>query len=216
MIKSVQIGCRLLLLAGLLVGASSMAVRAEPTGGEPLPENPPIPTVVRFDPAAIPEIAAPLPPLGWRYSALSQQQTKALRRGFKLPLDALSTASSTDDLLGAVKIAPLPDPDQPLLSVTQAKLTGKANPFASSGLTSFRDDPMRALGEMLAAVDGVDASAPADASADDPFAGDAAFSPAAEPESGVAAEVETTEASDDPFTTDTDPFGGDEDPFGDF
>lgn len=220
--QSIEIACRALVLMGtasLLSGQPAMAQRTEDAAAAestPSQPTPPLPTAVRFDPAAMPDVVTPTPPLGLRYSALSTSETKALRRGFKLPLDALTNARSTNDLLRAANVAPLPDPNQPLLSVAKEAST-KTNPFASERFTSFRVDPMRALGELLAAADGIDpTTVSTETSTDDPFAGDAAFAPSTEPSTTAADKVESPESADDPFASDADPFGGSEDPFGDF
>ncbi|MEO0528967.1 MAG: hypothetical protein AAF266_00170 [Planctomycetota bacterium] len=216
MARSTRLGSGTLAAFGLLLAVANETAFAAATDAD-TQAAPPLPTVVRFDPAAMPDaIATPAPPLGLRYSVLSDLETKALRRGFKLPLDALTNARSTSDLLGAAKVAPLPNPNEPLLPVANAGADGKTNPFVSGRSTSFRDDPMKALGELLAAVDGVDPTQDAGTAGDDPFAGDLAATPSPDTEEGVAAEVDAGADGDDPFATDADPFAGDEDPFGDF
>ncbi|QDT67158.1 hypothetical protein MalM25_00550 [Planctomycetes bacterium MalM25] len=171
---------------------------------------PPAPTVVRFDPGRMPEAELNTPALGWRYGSLSSGQKRALRRGFKLPLDALAAAKSPRDLVRAAVIAPLPDPSQPMLPV-KAVEAGASDPFADGKKkrTAFRDDPMRALGEWLGVTD-EDATGDAFAGSSDPFA------------DGVDGGFDTDSATASPADTedDTDPFAGDsgaeDDPFADF
>jgi hypothetical protein len=179
-----------------------------------------------FDPAAMPEVGPAKSPLGYHYAELTSSQTSVLRRGFKLPLDALASAKSPTDLKQAIVLAPLPDPSRPLLAVSPAA-ESQANPFADSEAISFRKDPLKALGALLGASGARSAGSTGPATAaeeDDPF-GSATVAPAATP----AAEVES---GDDPFGADADPFGADaateagdgtseatadeEDPFGSF
>ncbi|TWU00531.1 hypothetical protein Pla108_14830 [Botrimarina colliarenosi] len=162
------------------------------------------PAPKRFDPGAMPEAEGPGTPLGYRYAELSSAESGALRRQFKLPLDALSGAKSPRDLAKRAVVAPLPDPNRPLLAVAPTGASS-SDPFADAKLTSFRDDPLKALGEMLGAVEGEGVAA-AETASDDPFGGDALATPAAAPAATPAAEVD--EASDDPFGSDDDPFGG--------
>ena len=190
-------------------------------------ESPAAPAAKPFDPAVIPEVAPPQSPLGYRFAELTPAQTSALRRGFKLPLDALASAKSPSDLARAVVVAPLPDPSRPLLAVSPAT-ESLVNPFADEDAISFRRNPMKALGAMLGGGEAASASPPAAAAAaapaeDDPFGmTDAAPAPADQPGDEVA-------GSDDPFGAEADPFAGaaeaegastppadDEDPFGDF
>jgi hypothetical protein len=183
-----------------------------------------------FDPAVIPEAAPPKSPLGYHYAELTSSQKSALRRGFKLPLESLAVAKSPTDLARAVVVAPLPDPNRPLLAVSPAA-ESLANPFVDGDAISFRRDPLKALGAMLGASEGPAKSGPqaatpaASASAeDDPFGASDAATPA--PTEQTQAEVDS---SDDPFGAEEDPFGGaadaeeaastsadDEDPFGAF
>lgn len=178
-------------------------------------EVPPPPTKVRFDPGAMPEPAGPTEGLGWRYANLSRTETQPLRRGFKLPMEALASAQTLGVLRRSAQVAPLPNPGQPFLPVKPMRDgAGEANPFTGSQLTSFRQDPMRALGEMLGADKG-DAIATGDTSSADPFGGggsDGGFEPAVESEVSEAPSA----AEDDPFATGDDPFGagGEDDPFG--
>lgn len=159
----------------------------------------------RFDPAAMPEVAPPDLPLGYRHGDLSLAEVAALRRSFKLPLDALAGARSARDLAATGVEAPLPNPHVPLLRASATPSTG-ANPFIDSATISFRENPLRALGEMLALVEGEKPRAPdraKTAADDDPFGGvDAAADPTAT-DSAAAAEVDQG----------ADPFGGGEDPF---
>ncbi|QDV76352.1 hypothetical protein [Botrimarina mediterranea] len=172
----------------------------------------------RFDPAAMPEVGPAASPLGYHYAELTPAQTAALRRRFKLPLEALATVKSPSELKQAVVVAPLPDPNRPLLAVSPASESQK-NPFADSDAISFRKDPLKALGAMLGAGDAMPAGAPAataDSEEDNPFGG-AVAAEAPEPQAEV-------DGADDPFGADADPFGSDtgaeaadeEDPFGAF
>jgi hypothetical protein len=184
------------------------------------------PAAKPFDPAAMPEVGQAKSPLGYHYAELTSSQTSVLRRGFKLPLDALASAKSPTDLKQAVVLAPLPNPNRPLLAVSPAA-ESQANPFADSEAISFRKDPLKALGALLGASGAPSAGSTGSTTAadeDDPF-GSATAAPAATP----AAEVES---GDDPFGADADPFGADtateagegtseaaadeEDPFGSF
>lgn len=157
------------------------------------------------------------PALGLRYADLSALETSALRRRVALPLDALASASSPGELVNAVVVAPLPNPNQPLLKVEDV-VASSHDPFGKGSMTSFRDDPLRALGEMLGAVEGEAASGASMTASglDDPFSGDsgaASATAASEPQ----AEVDDS-SDDDPFGGSDDPFGasGDDDPFGGF
>lgn len=183
------------------------------------------PAAKPFDPAAMPEVGQAKSPLGYHYAELTPSQTSALRRGFKLPLDALATAKSPTELKQAVVLAPLPNPNRPLLAVSPA-VESQANPFADNEAISFRKDPLKALGALLGASGAQPAGPTTAATAnveDDPF-GDAssAATPAAKPQAEV-------ESGDDPFGADADPFGAteagdgtseaaaeEEDPFGSF
>lgn len=181
------------------------------------------PAVKPFDPAVIPEVAPPKSALGYHYAELTSSQASALRRGFKLPLDALAVAKSPADLARAVVVAPLPDPNRPLLAVSPAT-ESLANPFADSEAISFRRDPMKALGALLAARDRQQAPAAAAPPEDDPFG-----APDAAATASVKAPRAEVDSSEDPFGADADPFGdsaetegpgaepaAEEDPFGAF
>lgn len=197
-------GLASMLLAIVVAPARSQEV--EP-GAAPSTDTPPPPAVARFDPSAMPEPTLPTEGLGLRYASLSPQETRPLRRGFKLPMEALATADSVRSLRKAVRVAPLPDPSQPFLAVKPLAGETVTNPFTGSQVTSFRLDPMRALGEMLGAVEGGESLVDTAPATDDPFA-----SPA-DSADGAAAEVSESpadEATADPFGSDD--FG--EDPFG--
>lgn len=187
--------------------ATAAAATAAQAGEDDTATPPPPPTVVRFDPGAMPEPTVPTEGLGWRYADLSPAETRPLRRGFKLPMEALAEATSLGSLRTATRVAPLPDPRQPFLPVKPATREAVANPFTGSQVTSFRQDPMRALGQLLGAVEGEEGTLTASPTSEDPFAG------AAAPEASPAAEVSDSpadEAVDDPFATDDlgeDPFG---------
>lgn len=198
------------LLAAVTATFAADSARADEAAPAAAPE-----AETAFDPGRMPEAVVPASPLGLRYSALSSRETRALRRSFKLPLDALVGARSASDLASAAVVAPLPDPSRPLLAVSSS--AAKADPFAGGGASvSFRDNPLKALGEMLTAMGG--GASPADATATtdavtspfddaetDPFAGSS--TPADEPDAEVATE------SEDPFGGSDDSFGDDEDPF---
>lgn len=192
----------------LTLSAGAAAAAAAQAGEDAAVKQPPPPTVVRFDPAAMPEPVQPTEGLGWRYANLSQEETRPLRRGFTLPMEALAAADSLGSLRTATRVAPLPDPRQPFLPVKPTNGMTVANPFTGSQVTSFRQDPMRALGELLGAVEGEEGSLTASSAEADPFAASAttASVPAAE-----VSEFPTDEAADDdPFATDDlgeDPFG---------
>ena len=197
-------------LAATLQGETAFAAASEDAatpaagaeaGSAPADAAPPV--AKSFNPAAMPEVGPAKSPLGYHYAELTPSQTTVLRRGFKLPLDALASANSSADLKRAVVVAPLPDPNRPLLAVSPAA-ESQANPFADSEAISFRKDPLKALGALLGASD-------------------------AQPAGGATAAAAAEE--DDPFGAGGDPFGGtageadegagegaaaEEDPFGDF
>lgn len=198
---------RLLSIVWLALGmALPAAAQDAPAEADMSSSTPATSTVVRFDPGRMPKVETNPPALGWRFGQLSNPQTSALRRGFKLPLDALARAESPQDLMRSAVIAPLPDPSRPMLAVKGGE-AGGADPF-SGGMTkrtSFRDDPMRALGEWLG-VTGEESSEDFTASSSDPFAADAG--------GGFDATPAAEAADDEP-----DPFAGDDDgddPFADF
>lgn len=174
------------------------------------PADPPAPTAVRFDPGRMPGVEANPPALGWRYGRLSSRQQRVLRRGFKLPLDALAAAKSPRDLVRSAVVAPLPDPSKPLLAVA-AKGTDAADPFAGEKgkRTAFRDDPMKALGEWLGATEDDADGGEAFAGSSDPFSADdgGGFEAASDADSSDA------DSEPDPFADD---LGSDDDPFADF
>lgn len=212
-------------LAATLLGETAFGAASEDAPAtDAAPASPP--AAKPFDPAAMPEVGQAKSPLGYHYAELTSSQTSVLRRGFKLPLDALASAKSPTDLKQAVVLAPLPDPNRPLLAVSPTA-ESQANPFADSEAISFRKDPLKALGALLGAGDARRAGAATAAAApeeDDPF-GSATAAPAAKPQAEV-------ESGDDPFGADADPFGADtateaadgtseaaadeEDPFGSF
>ncbi len=203
-----------LLLAGMLSVSLSSVSLAQSTASQSTAaesKTPPLPTVVPFNPSVAPAMPAVTPPLGYRYASLSKSQTRALRRGFKLPMDALSTAASPSDLIGAAVVAPLPDPNRPFLPVAGTPAES-SDPFNKSLSASFREDPMGALGQLL----GADASAEIDpailsnTAAGDPFGGGAEVTGELD-DQPAAADAADTALDDDPFAT-----SDDEDPFGDF
>lgn len=207
-----------LLLAGMValsIGDQAVAGDAEPqsdakTTAKDGATVPPVPSKVRFNPAVMPKVGATVPAVGWRYAKLSHAQTRVLRRGFKLPMDSLAAAGSPNDLMGAAVVAPLPDPNRPILAVDPAP-AGSSDPFSKSMSTSLREDPMKALGQLLGADESSKMSTEA-------FSGSGSADPFATGDS-TADETEAmpteTEASDE--VSDDDPFGSDgEDPFGDF
>lgn len=181
----------------------------------------PAPMVVPFDPGAMPEPETPTEGIGWRYANLSSHETKPLRRGFKLPMEALASAKSISSLQQATQVTPLPDPSQPFLPVKPTAGEALANPFTGSKVTSFRRDPMRALGELLGAVEGDAGAANASSSDADPFGGPSESRDASSTSAEVS-EFPTDDGGDDPFASgdgdSDDPFatGDDEsdDPFG--
>ena len=198
-------GCAVLAIGAIPVSAWAQNVATAPSA--------PARSAERFDPAAMPESVPPLPPIGWRYADLTTLETGALRRGFSLPLDAIAQSKSPRDLLASATVAPLPDPNRPLLSVGQHEgASSAANPFDKSAVTAFRDNPLKAFAERLGASAD---EAPAGASTSDTGAFSDLSAGAASPQ--VSAEV--PEAGEDPFSGGSDPFGGsdnEEDPFGDF
>lgn len=211
-------------LAATLLGETAFGAASEDAPATDAASASP-PAAKPFDPAAMLEVGQAKSPLGYHYAELTSSQTSVLRRGFKLPLDALASAKSPTDLKQAIVLAPLPDPNRPLLAVSPAA-ESQANPFADSEAISFRKDPLKALGALLGAGDArrAGAATAAVAEEDDPF-GSATAAPAAKPQAEV-------ESGDDPFGADADPFGADtatetdagasnaaadeEDPFGSF
>ena len=192
----------------LCASVAALSLAACARGDEPAAK-----AAKRFDPSVIPEPSVAAPTVGLRYASLSKSETRALRRGFKLSLDALASADSVAKLRSTASVSPLPDPNQPMIAVAADATAPHGDPFGQDPtLTSFRDDPMRALGERLGASD-EDASVefqPA-GGADDPFAASADDDPFsnAEPASTDSGEDPSAE---DPFADDGDPFG--DDPFG--
>lgn len=190
----------------LAVLAAACTVSAQDGSASAEEETPPLAVETpKFDPGRMPPVEADPPALGWRFGGLTSRQTSVLRRGFKLPLDALTAADSPQDLMRSAVVAPLPDPSRPMLAVGAAAVVG-ADPFASGAIkrTSFRDDPMRALGEWLGVTD--EETGTAFSSTTDPFASD----------SGDGFDVETP-AADTPAVDESDPFADDgDDPFADF
>ena len=161
----------------------------------------------------MPELSDPTPAVGLRYASLSKSETHALRRGFKLPLDALASADSVAKLRTTVSISPLPDPNKPMIAVAANASASSGDPFGHDPtLTSFRADPMRALGERLGASD-EDALVEFQPSgaADDPFASSADDDPFADAEPAPS-DSEDESSGEDPFADGGDPFG--DDPFG--
>ena len=189
-----------IVLVAVCVSHTAAADDAQPEADKSLTA-----AAVRFDPGRMPEVESNPPALGWRFGRLSSQQTRVLRRGFKLPLDVLAGAESPKDLIQGAVIAPLPDPSQPMLAVKNPE-TGVSDPFSGSVTkrTSFRDDPMRALGEWLGVSD-AEADAALNASSD-PFGSDEVDDFDAEP----AAAAEASADEPDPFADEGD------DPFADF
>ncbi|MEQ8847382.1 hypothetical protein [Botrimarina sp.] len=154
-----------------------------------------------IDWSTIPDGVAP-PKQGYGYRGLNRQQIAALRREVHLPLAALASARSPQDLQRSLRVAKLPDPDEPLLPVGPAVRDAR-DPFGGERLASFRQNPMQALGESL----GVDLSAeaaPLD-SATNPFgvqpAAPTGDAPAAaeDPFAAGAPAAGDSDASDDPF-----------------
>lgn len=187
----------------LTVLASAGAALAQPV--ESLPAAP----QAALEPAAADQTAVPA--MGWRYGRLTPRETRALRRDFKLPLDALVGARTAEDLAKRAVIAPLPDPHRPILAVDPRQRTNRRNPFESRVTTSFRDNPMRALGELLGAPSedaaGAEASVGGLAETASEDLGDG---PATTP----SETAEASDAADDPFGAEDDPFATDgDDPF---
>lgn len=209
--RSTLIAALVGFVAAVLAGAEGLAADADP---------PPAPSELRFDPAKMPEPAGTSAALGYRYSRLSPAESKRLRRGFKLPMEALSSGDTLASLRRALVVAPLPNPEQPFLRVEPA--AGDSNPFTGSRVTSFRANPMRAFGELLGAAAGDEGLADTAGGAD-PFGGGASEDPFAGSAGGDFADAtpEVTDEADDsadPFDDAADPFGGgaSDDPFADF
>ncbi|TWT89012.1 hypothetical protein Mal64_25030 [Pseudobythopirellula maris] len=184
------------------------------------------------------------PTLGYRYGELSGAERGALRRSFRLSLDALAEAESPEGLARLASVGPLPDVSRPMLRVDPLDdriADNQGNPFldderlgvapsdmankTAKAAAPAEEKPrglLRAIGGVLQSLNPVKgvpkvslpAAAPAEA---DPF-GDGGF----EAEAGG-------DTTDDPFNTpaaeepaeeeDIDPFGdvleGD-DPFAGF
>ena len=89
-----------------------------------------------------------LPAIGYRYANLGGRERQSLRRSFKLPMEALGTAHSINDLRSAAIVQPLPDPSQPFLPVSVAT-DATGDPFADSG-TDSTANALGALGRLFA------------------------------------------------------------------
>lgn len=147
------------------------------------------------------------PKQGYGYARLSQRQTRALRRRVHLPMAALSTARSPEELRKAMRVEPLPDPAEPFVPVGHAE--GDAgDPFGGGKTASFRENPMKALGEFLGSVDGTAAASSREASSDvfgvspAPIVGSDAASADDNPfgaDSPSDSETESPADSEDPF-----------------
>lgn len=162
-----------------------------------------------------PSVDAPdnLPEVGYRYASLERQERSALRRGFRLPLDALFSAKSPADLVASAQLRPLPDPNTPFLPVDANNASVDRDPFGEAAPAADGGDGLGALGRLFAlesGLSGVAASDPAasgsapTADAGDPFSDDDPFAAAeapAEPAEPVDpfADEEAMDPDDDPF-----------------
>lgn len=152
--------------------------------------------------------AEDIPEAGHRFAKLSEGERGALRRGFRLPLEALFTADSPTDLVAAAVLDPLPDPTRPFLP-NPGEGDGVGDPFGDAGPAIASGD-LGALGRLFK-QEGVltgDAAKPAASSGGGLLADDDPFAAPAETAAAPAAE----EPEDDPFAAGDDDF--DEDPFG--
>lgn len=152
------------------------------------------------------------PPIGYRFARLSTPERKALRARFRLPMDALLTATSPRELRDAAVVQALPDPHRPLLPVANGSTSG-GDPFADAG--SDDSDPeatdpteFNVLQKLFAADNAAAAAAEQD-TGDDAFGSDIGgfeddgFDPPAE---SAASDDSEDEAAVDDF----------DDPFADF
>lgn len=158
---------------------------------------------------------------GFRYHPLNEQQTQALRRRVKLPLNALFSSDSESELMASVEVAPLPDPEAPFLPV--ASDAGDGDPFAE-GSGEARLDPLAELfaAEQAAATTVAAGEAASAQSGVDPFAAVTAESESmsnGDPSDPFAAESAPEESADTgseagATSDEADPFA--DDPFADF
>ncbi|MGL4511780.1 MAG: hypothetical protein ACRCT8_01705 [Lacipirellulaceae bacterium] len=186
------------------------------------------------------EPAAKTPELGYTDASLSPTQLRALRRGLKLPLDALADIDSIDELKGRAVVQPLADPSRPFLAVPAVagddEPAGElGDPFVSSPLSGRPSTAPRtglgALSRLFEAEDaaaGISKPAPAapvpgaDVAGDaDPFEvpADSPAEPTDEADPFEAAPIEADEAAgDDPAPpAEADPApDAEDDPFADF
>lgn len=166
-------------------------------------------------------IKADVPEKGHRYSELNPQEVGALRRGFKLNLDALIAANSVEDLSNLATLRPLPNPSEPFLPV-KSEPQDKSNPFGESKDSTLGplDRLFLAEGRLKGGVLTGGDSGPVDSA--DPFADEDPFG-----NSSLASDDDSMSEEDDnsdPFGSDNssdndDPFGGsseEDDPFADF
>lgn len=178
---------------------------------------------VAFDPGQMAEAKLDTPPLGLRYANLSQRQVSVLRKRVSLPLDSLLTATGPTDLASSIVVAPLPNPNRPLLK-TSDNPSASSNPFGVRSLVSFREDPLKALGDMLRATSGESsesslADGSVDSDLDDPFGAGGSDFGSDTPISSSQPEIDEADTAD-PFAEAADPFGDpgadSDDPFGGF
>lgn len=199
---------RIAVLALLLWGAASPVCRAQaPADSAPTAATPPPPTRTPVDLRRM-MIRRVEPKTGYRYAGLSGPQARVLRRDFRLSLEALAKADSVTALADAAEVAPLPNPNEPILAA-QAVAASGGNPFTAGGYTAFREDPMRALGERL----GADFGSEAVASGGSSFELSASDPVGAEPDDGAGPASEAFDANDDPFAAEA---SASDDPFADF
>ncbi|MEO1496907.1 MAG: hypothetical protein AAFV43_07125 [Planctomycetota bacterium] len=123
----------------------------------------------------VPAAAAPapeVPAIGYRFAPLSASQQGALRARFRLPMDALLSAASPQQLRAAAVVQPLPDLNRPLLPVNGgvAGAESGGDPFVDGGETASDPTEFNVLQKLFAA-DNAAAASIEDAAVDD-FASD--------------------------------------------
>ena len=155
------------------------------------------------------EALADAPKEGYRYGALSASETGALRRGFRLPLDALFSSTSRSDLSSAIVLEPLPNPNQPLLAVDAAP-GQSGDPFQEARAGGV----LGALGELFGIDPARDSAADVSGVGPDPFSTEEDDPFAAGPEEDPFVGSTTPSASDASPASDDQPI--DDDPFADF
>ncbi len=166
-------------------------------------------------------IKGDVPNKGHRYSELNPSEVGALRRGFKLNLDALIAANSVEDLSNLATSRPLPDPSEPFLPV-KSEPQDDSNPFGES-----KDSKLGPLDRLFLAEGRLKGGIQTDGNSGsidsaDPFADEDPFGNSSLDSSDDS--MSAQEGNSDPFGSsdssgNDDPFGGssdDDDPFADF